>query len=160
VGIKLLEQYLVVRKELVDTVSDLADLESRKVFEIDQRVEYRDRVSKLFYMHYDFLPRAVLDTLILLHVALDRPGEGPYDLVNNTVLPMAESRLLNFVENCSLFRNSLYTAPLALKSQNLIVRENQVIKLHARHVLITLNQFSSIEDLLRLTRKLKKAVEA
>jgi len=76
---------------------------------------------------------------------------------NKTILPMDEAQIVDFIEGCSLFRNASLTAPLALKSRNPEVKANQVVKLHARYVLYTLNQFSSIEDLLKMGRGLKKS---
>jgi hypothetical protein len=160
VSMKLLDQYLEVRKDVVQAVSDLTNLGTLHEMSHVTRTEYRDRVSKLFYMHYDSLPKPVLDALILLHVALDRPEQGPYGIVDDTILPMPESQLSAFVQSCSFFRNATFSAPLALNSRNPVVRSNQVIKLHARSVLTTLNQFSSVDDLLELAKKLKKVAKA
>jgi len=70
---------------------------------------------------------------------------------------MRDSEVVPFINEYSLFTNTKYLAPLALKSNNDKVRANQAIILHARQVLYTLNKFASIEDLLELTKKMKKA---
>ncbi len=141
---------------MVGTLSDLSNLALREAWDPAIRLSYRDAVSKLFYMHYDFLPKAVLNELILLHVALDHPESGPYMIENNTIVPMGETQIVPFIEGCSIFRNVAFIAPLALKSNNPNVKGNQVVKLHTRHVLYTLNQFSSIDDLLNMAENLKK----
>lgn len=76
VTLRLLDQYLQVRKEIVDEVSDLSNLDIREQFDVQHRRKYRDSISKLFYKHYDFLPEAVLESLTLLNVCLSNPGKG------------------------------------------------------------------------------------
>lgn len=160
VTLKLLDQYLAVRKDVVDAVSDLTNLSIKNDFGSQQRAMYRDKVSKLFYMHYDFLPQAVLDSLILLYVCLDAPDRGLHTIKENTILPMDEQEVVPFIESCTLFANTALTAPMALKSRNPTIRANQVIRIHARHVLYTLNRFSSIDDLMRLAKNSKKVARA
>lgn len=158
VTMKLLDQYFEVHKDVVDTVSQLTSVDVREPLSGERQTEFRDRAANLYYKHYDLLPKPVLDALILLHVALDYPEKGPYMIQDRTILPMAESQIPEFIESCSLYKNATFSAPLALKSRNVTVRNNQVIRMHARRVLATLNQFSSIEDLLKLAKKSKKGM--
>jgi hypothetical protein len=158
VTLRLLDQYLQVRKEIVEAVSDLSNLDIRESFDIERRKEYRDSISKLYYKHYDFLPEAVLESLIILNVCLSNPNNGLYIIKEKAVVHMDDTEVIPFIESCGLFNNTKFLAPLALKSKNPTIRDNQAIILHARHVLYTLNKFASIEDLLSMTKKFKKAV--
>lgn len=159
ITLKLLDQYFEIRKEIVNVVSDLSNLRIRDELDSARRSEYRDLISKLFYKHYDFLPKPVLDSLTLLYVCLSEPEDGPYIIRDGAVVVMNDSEVIRFIDDCSLFVNTKYLAPLALKSSNLTVKANQAIILHARQVLYTLNKFASIEDLLEMTRRLKKSVD-
>lgn len=157
ITLRLLDQYLVVRREIVDAVSELSNMSVRDQVDAEQWDRHQGAVSKLFYKNYDFLPKAVLDSLTLLYVCLSKPNGTLYTIKNNAVLPLDDSEVVSFVEACSLFSNTRYFAPLALKSSNAKIRANQAVILHARYVLYTLNKFASIEDLLAMTKKLKKA---
>lgn len=159
ITLKLLDQYFDVRKEIVNVISDLSNLRVRDELDSTYRAKYRDLISNLFYRHYDFLPKPVLDSMTLLYVCLSQPEGGPYIIRNGAVVAMNDSEVIRFIDDCSLFINTKYLAPLALKSSNATVRANQAIILHARQVLYTLNKFASIEDLLKMTRRLKKSVD-
>lgn len=159
ITLKLLDQYFEVRKEIVNIVSDLSNLNIKEGLDSARRVEYRDLISKLFYKHYDFLPKPVLDSLTLLYVCLSEPEGGPYIIRDGAVVPMNDSEVIRFIDECSLFINTKYLALLALKSSNPTIKANQRLILHARQVLYTLNKFASIEDLLEMTKRLKKAVD-
>lgn len=156
ITLRLLDQYFQVRKEIVDVVTDLANLGVRQSLEPERRLEYRDSVSKLFYKHYDFLPEAVLRSLTLLDVCLSSSQGKLYTFKGKAIVPMKNDEVIALIESCSLYDNTRYFAPLALSSSDPRIRSNQAIALHARNVLYTLNKFTSIEDLLALTKRLKK----
>jgi hypothetical protein len=157
ITLRLLDQYLLVRREVVDAVSELSNMSIRDQFDSDEWDKHQGAISKLFYKHYDFLPKAVLDSLTLLYVCLSKPNGTLFTFRNGAVVPMDERDMASFIEDCSIFSNTKYLSPLALKSSNPKIRTNQAIILHARYVLFTLNKFASIEDLLDMTKKLKKA---
>lgn len=159
ITLKLLDQYFEIRKEIVNVVSELSNLRVRDELDPIDRVRYRDEVSKLFYKHYDFLPEPVLDSMTLLYVCLSEPAAGPYIIRDGAVVAMNDSDVMRFIDECSLFANTKYLAPLALKSSIPTIRANQAVILHARSVLYTLNKFASIEDLLEMTKRLKKNVD-
>jgi hypothetical protein len=154
---RLVDQYFDVRREVVNAVSELSDLDLKTPLDLKYRNGHRDVMSKLFYRHYDFLPKPVLDSLILLHVCLERSNGMLYSLRDGAVIQMDDHHVMPFVESCAIFTNSKYLAALALKSDNVTVRTNQAIVLHARHVLYSLNEFVSIGDLVEMTKNLKKA---
>jgi hypothetical protein len=159
ITLKLLDQYFEVRKEIVNVVSELSNMKVTDELDSTRRVEYRYLVSKLFYKHYDFLPKPVLDSMTLLYVCLSWPAGGPYTIRNGAVVAMNDYEVIRFIDECSLFVNTKYLAPLALKSSNLKIKANQATILHARQVLYSLNKFASIEDLLEMTKRLKKNVD-
>lgn len=157
ITLRLLDQFFDVRREVVEAVSDLTHLNTLQSIDEDALSGYKESTSKLFYKHYDFLPRAVLDALLLLHVSLFDLEGNLYTIRDESIEPMVASEVVDFIEACSLYRNAKLVSPLALRSKNPTVRFNQAIKLHARHVLYTLNKFTSIEDLLFMAKRLKKA---
>jgi hypothetical protein len=159
ITLRLLDQYFEVRKEIVNVVSDLSNLKVRDEFDSTRRAEYRDLVSKLFFKHYDFLPKPVLDSMTLLYVCLSEPTGGLYCIRGDAVVPMDDPDVISFIEESSPFINTKFLAPLALKSKNPSIRGNQAIILHARNVLNALNKFASIEDLLAMTKRLKKTAD-
>ena len=156
ITLRLLDQYFEVRKEVVEIVSKISSRNLRDPIDSDHRNEFRDSILKLYFKHYDFLPKPVLDSLTLLYTCLAYPAEGPYTIKNNAIVVLDEYDLSSFVEACSVFENTKHVAPLALKSTNATVRANQIVILHARHVLFTLNKFTGIKELLAMTKKFKK----
>lgn len=155
--IRILDQFLEVRKQVVDAVSDLTNLDTKQQFGQDERLNHRNTVSKLFYQHYDFIPQQVLEALVLLEVCLTHPDRGPYGMSNDAIVTISDQDLGSFIENSSLFKNARIVAPIALRSSDSEVRQREAIKLHARHVLYTLNRYASIDDLLKMTKSLKKS---
>lgn len=156
ITLRLLDQYFQVRKEIVDVVTELANLGVKQSLEHELRLKYRDSVSKLFYKHYDFLPEAVLQALTLLDVCLSSSEGKLYTFKGKAIIPANDQEIIALVKMCSLYDNTRYFAPLALSSNDPKIRTNQAIALHARNVLYTLNKFTSIKDLLALTKRLKK----
>jgi hypothetical protein len=140
----------------VQEISDLADLDLRDELAGERRSELAGIVSKLFYQHYDFLPEQVLQALVLLQVSLAKPKDAPYVLRGGGVLPMDEADIAPFVESCSMYANARFITALALRSRDPKIRQNAAIRLHARHVLYSLNKFASIKDMLALVKRLKK----
>lgn len=157
VVLRLLDQYLEVRKDLVDTISDLTHIPNTTKLTEERRGELQDKIARLFYRHYDFLPREVLDALLLLNVCLSDTSGKLYELVENVVIPMDSERAASFIERCSIYRNAQLIAPVALRSKEATVRYNQAAKLHARHVLYTLNQFASLKDFMKMASRFPKA---
>lgn len=156
ITLRLLDQYFDVRKDVVNVVSDLSNLSIRNEIDSNRRAEYRHSVSGLFYKHNDFLPIPVLESLVLLYVCLAETKGGLYTIRGDAIVPMNDSEIISFIEDGSRFVNTRYFAPLALKSKNRTIRENQAIVLHARYVLNTLNKYVSIRDLLTITKRFKK----
>jgi len=155
--LRLLDQYLEVRKDVVETVSDLTHIPDTLDIAEDHRAKLRDRVAKLFYQHFDFLPAEVLDSLLLLNVCLSDSVGRLYKLDGRAVLPLPDEEVPAFIRACSVYQNAELLAPIVLRSSNATARHNQAIKLHARHVLYTLNRFASLDAFMRLARRFPKA---
>lgn len=157
ITLRFIDQYFLVRKEIVDVVTDLANLGIHQSLEASRRAEYRISVSKLFYKHYDFLPHAVLQALTLLDVCLSSSEGKLYTLKDKAIVRMKDrAEIIAWIEKISFYDNTRYFAPLALSSKDADIRTNQAIALHARNVLYSLNRFTSIKDLLAHIKKLKK----
>lgn len=156
IALKVLDQYLSVRREVVCTVAELADLDLLAEVGDEKLVQHKKRVAQMYYHHFDLLPAPVLNAMVLLHVCLARPDGGPYKIQGDVVCPMTEEEVIEFIRQCSLFANARYLAPLALNSPDRAVRVAQVVRLHSRHVLYTLNEFATVAGLLDLTRGLRK----
>lgn len=157
VVLRLLDQYLEVRKEVVETVSDLTTPSRSEALPEEIRLKYRDSVAKLFYKHFDFLPYQVLDALLLLNTALANPDGRLFKVQDATILPLDDSEIPSFVSACSMYRNGGLIVALALKSSNPIVRSNLGIGIHARHVLYTLNRFASLDEMMSIASTFRKA---
>lgn len=157
IALRLLDQFLDVRKSVVDAVSDLTNVGTDEGMREEERKKHRKEISKLFYRHFDFLPKPVLDSLALLEVGLLRPEAGPYTITSDGVVSLSGKDLAMFVDDLAMFGNSKLYAALALASKDRNVREIEVIRLHARHVLHTLNQYFTIQELSKLLGKFSKA---
>src|SRR5262245_55380683 len=105
IGLRLLDQFFEVRKELVEAVSPLSDLRSTEGLKEDCLIKHRRLIAKLYYEHFDFLPEPVADAVVLLHAALTNPDRGPYSLQQGGIVRMNHSDVVSFVERCSRFKN-------------------------------------------------------
>jgi hypothetical protein len=155
-AVKLLEQYLVVRQDVAEKVAPLTHIDVNLQLAPETRQQLRDSISLLYYRHFDFLPEPVLNSLVRLQTCIDRPDIGPISIKNNMISAMPMEEIPEFVEECSLLRNAVLFAPVALTSNNPVVRHNYAVRLHARHVLFQMNKFASINSLLNLERTMKK----
>lgn len=156
IALRLLDQYLDVRKSVANRIAPLTNLDSRAELLDHTRLEFRNNVSQLYYAHYDFLPKSVLEALILLDICLGNPDCGPFGVRDDTIVMLTDNEVLEFIERTSLFRSTRLFFAMSLKTSQMPVRRNQVIKLHARYVLHTLNAYASISDLSSMVKALKK----
>lgn len=156
ITLHLLKEYFQVRKEIVNVVTDLANLPVRQPLDPARREEYREAVSKLFYKHFDLLQKEVLDSLSCLDACLQSADGKLYILDGKAVVAMKDEEVIKLIKRITLYDNVIYFAPLALRSKDANIRANQAIALQARNVLFTLNNFLSVKDLLLHTKRLKK----
>jgi hypothetical protein len=155
---RFLDHYFQIRKEIVDVVADLANLDHklRESLEPDQVAAYRAAVSKLFYNNYDLLPEAVLHSLSLLDACLSTYNGRLYTLEGTKIVTMKSHEATALIRAISLYENTRKMAPTNLCHKNPVIRANQAVALQARNVLYTLNRFTTARDLLALTKVLKK----
>jgi hypothetical protein len=114
ITLRLLDQYLLVRREVVDAVSELSNMSIRDEFHSDKWEKHQAAISKLFYQHYDFLPKAVLDSLTLLYVCLSKPNGTLFTFRDGAVVQMDECDMAPFIGACSIFSNSCYAKQKSL----------------------------------------------
>ncbi len=155
-AVKLVEQYLVVRQDVAATVAPLTNIKNELKLSPEIWQEHKDSISMLYYRHFDFLPESVLNSLVRLQTCIENPDIGPVAIRNNTISAMTKEEMPEFIEECSLLQNASFFAPIALTSNNPVVRHNYAVKLHARHVLFQMNKFASINSLLNLEKTMQK----
>src|SRR5689334_3187623 len=156
IALRLLDQYLDVRKFVAEKIAPLTNIDLHSELRDDTRLQFRNTVSQLYYAHYDFLPKSVLDALILLDICLGNPDCGPYGVRDDKIVMLTDDEVVEFIQHTSLFRSTQLFFAMALKTTQVSVRRNQVIKLHARYVLHALNTYASISDLSSMVKVLKK----
>jgi hypothetical protein len=65
INMKVLEQYFEVRKIVAKEIAPLTNIDLSKNWTEGELQSYKDRVSILYYEHYDLLPGKVLEALML-----------------------------------------------------------------------------------------------
>ncbi|QAU45448.1 hypothetical protein [Bradyrhizobium guangzhouense] len=156
INLKIMEQYLEARKLIAKEIAPLTNLKL-PTDEAEQKLqELSNKVSTLYYEHYDLLPAEVLRALMLLDVALAGAVDGPLTVRGGNVVKMNPAEVKEFVDKLTMFENFAVVMALSLQSQNRIVRTTQIIRLHARYVLHAMNNFSSINSIFSLKRALAK----
>jgi len=152
---RIADEYVLIRKAIVNVVAELSDLRHTDDLTLERRIAYRDSVSRVFYEHYDLLPRDIRNALILLHASLQDPAKGPFCINAGRIEPLPHSGYVRFVERCNDFVNMRATSMLTLRSGNQIVRRNEVVRLHARNVLRTMSSTASLFQLLNLAEEVQ-----
>jgi len=158
ISIKIFDEIIEARNEVAEVVCELALIPTKGEKSRDYIIQARDSITKLFYKYYDFLPEQVLNTLLLLEVALDYPSKGPYKLHENKILPLDKDEIFDFIKKCTRVENGLYSASILLQNSSAAVVSNEVIRLHARNVLYMLNQYASLGTYIGLTNDLRKKI--
>lgn len=156
IALRLIDQYFEARKAVTKKISPLTNIELDVEFSADSRIEFRNTVARLYYLHYDFLPREILDRLTLLDTCLCDPDNGPYGVVKGSIVALESKQISEFIQTTSDYKGAMLYASMALNTKKRVIRQNQVIKLHARSVLHALNNYTSISDLLSMIKRLKK----
>ncbi|CAG0929158.1 hypothetical protein PLCT1_00948 [Planctomycetaceae bacterium] len=156
VTLRLLDRFLEARREVVDSVCDLSHFHGPAQLSPLDRTSCRDAIARLYYRHYDFLPPAVLDSLLLLQVALDRFDGRLYGIRERAVLPISGSAVASFVARCCRLRNARVYAFWVFGSASEHARAHLAVALHARDVLNELNRVASPGRLLGVPVRLRK----
>lgn len=159
---KIFDQYLKVREEIVGAISGLMSSLRESDDQIDYSIieEYTQKVTELYYRHYDFLPEDVLFEIICLYSCLAKKGKNIYrcdprsrvvqlDLNNDAALS-------GFLEKLSLVKNLRYYYSQAIKSRNEIRRTKAIIQLQCFKVGAVLNSFFRVPELMSWGKYLRK----
>ena len=137
---KIFDQYLKVRRDLTETLSELTNLGVLKLVNFDELPRINDDLSRLFYLHYDFLPSEVLLEMHCLNACLASGGRHLYRCGDgNRIAPLDLSKarkVEKFIEETVLVENDRVEARLAL---GLPDRRSAILNYQARRVLGALN---------------------
>lgn len=154
---KLLEQYFLMREKIASIISVLTTLNPRDEVKDEDRKKIQEDLYKVTYENYDFLPKEVLDALITLYVCLER-NRGELYIVNEKKITVIEdhNKIKEFIDEASFYDTGKISAIMALKSKNLNIRQSQAVSLHARYVFIKMNEYSSVDKLIEVSKKFRK----
>jgi hypothetical protein len=153
---KIIEQYLKIREEISDVISDLAALRTIGCFELESINNVSMNISKLYYKHYDFLPIEVLDDILCLHSTLIDKDNRIYRIKNKNIYIIEEIELEGYIESTSSIPNSKYFTYSLLKSNDDSVRRATCINLQARKALNTMNEFFTLANLISWVKHMPK----
>jgi hypothetical protein len=157
---KLFEHYIKVREEVVEVVSKLAITEASSESEADSLEVASQKVSYLFYRHYDLLPRSALLELACLHSCLSGGGKRLYYVDSTGQLrrlnPKDSSQARRIARELSLFTNVHHFAIQVLMSDDSKRRRTAIVNYQARKVLKTLNDEFTLTKLFSLEKHLPK----
>ena len=154
--IKLLECYLMARKDLAHIISELANLDVKKTYENEFFKNKSIELAELYFKYFDFLPDPVLNEMTLLKVCLERPQPLPYMLDSDTILSISKKELSNFINKSMLYGNSRKYAAMVMGSDNTEAKQVLCIVMHATRVLLCLNKYIKSNKLLKFLKNLKK----
>lgn len=153
---KRIDYYFEARKELVDIISILADLNIHSNMLDKERDEYRQKIATLYFKNLDILPTPVLHSLLTLHATLKYRKGKLFQVINSTLVTLPESEYSKFVHQMAAFKNTRIFSGIAFKSKNPEIRKNLTIKLHAQNVLYNLNKFASTVVLIQMAKDQSK----
>lgn len=156
VAIRVLEQYLKIREGLCDKLSSLASTRTDNTLSYSSLSDLRDEISMLFYKYYDFLPSEVLKEMLCLHACLSDKQNKIYRCKNNSLLPIEDSEIEEFIEQIAMVENFKYYALIPLNSKDDNVRRATSIRYQARSVLVAMNKYFTLKELMTWAKHLPK----
>lgn len=156
ISLKLIVKYFEIREELIDKLSVLASLENTKELNGLSFSKLKQEISIVYYKYYDFLPSEVLTEILCLYSCISDNKNQLYKSKDNCILPLTDSDLKDFIERISLIENFRYYALVRLKSNDDTVRIAAAISYQARSVLIAINKYFNLRDLMSWSRYLPK----
>ena len=145
---KILNQYFDVRNDLCTELSKLAILKESEKLDISLLSAARDKISALYFEHYDFLPKEVLDELNCLFVCLTNRKTSIFKYENSRIFPLPPSEIQAFIERITLVENFKYSALLCLRSKDDDIKRIVTVKCQARSVLVSLNKYFTMRHLM------------
>lgn len=156
---KLFDHYIKVRGEVFEVVSKLAITDSSWETEEDSLKVESQKVSYLFYRHYDLLPQRALLELACLYSCLAGGGKRFYYVDSRRLRhlnPKDSAQALKIAGDLSLFTNVHHFAIMVLMSADSKRRRTAIVNYQARKVLRTLNEEFTLAKLFRLEKHLPK----
>jgi hypothetical protein len=159
---KIFDQYLKVREEITESLGNLHVLVTQidKTPDYNILMEYRDKVSGLYFKHYDLLPGEVLMELICLYACITKQGKNIYRCDDKLrIVPMNinnKMELREFVEKISLVKNLKIYAPNVLNSSNKEIKASLIINMQAWSVAAALNKYFGLNEIMSWGKHLRK----
>jgi len=156
---KLFDYYIKVREEVFDVVSKLAITASTQQTEEGSWALAGQKISYLFYRHYDLLPQRALLELACLHCCLTAGGKHFYYVDSDRLRRLKRddsAKAIQIAREVSLFTNVQHFSIQMLTSQDSEPRRKAIVSYQARKVLKTLNEEFTLTKLFRLEKHLPK----
>ncbi len=144
---KIIDRYFYIRDEICDELSDLANLQISKPIDFDQLDNKIQRLSKLYYKYYDFLPEKVLQEINCLYACLRDPDHIIYICEKNSIRIIEEYELDDYTEKVSLVSNIEGVGTQYLTMKNKDIRHSASINFQARRLLRTIHEYFTISNL-------------
>lgn len=157
IGLKIVDQYFEVRKEVCAGISKLASIPIGTRLDHAELQRTRVELVEAFYLHYDFLPTEVLRELICLHACLASPRSTIFCCRGRRLRPLAPEDVDAFLENIALVEELKAIGPINLASPLESVRRSARVSYQARTALQALNEHFTLRNLLRWDRFFVKA---
>ena len=155
---KILDQYLIVRKEITEVLAKMASKPFNERFTDDEIGTFRNQLSTFFYQYYDFLPRALLRELLCLISCLGDKEHRIYKFQNRRFVPIdLNDDLPIFLESISMSDNFMWQAQMKLHGKASPSRRVAGIVCQTRFVLLNFNKHFSLRQLRRWSRHLPKS---
>ena len=154
--VRILEQYFKIREDICDEISELTNLQIGALLDDEFLDNKRGKLSRYYYKYYDFLPKDVLQALNCLHACLSDERNRIFVCRENTLYPIRDTEIEDFIEQISLVRNFKYYALVPLNSSDSNTRKSASINYQARYVLRIVNANFTLSSLMNWIKKLPK----
>ena len=137
---KLLDYYFSARREIVEIVGVLADLNIHAELDENERDKFRQKVASVYFRNYDFLPAPVYEALLTLHACLIDGKGRLFQVKDERIQPIPEENYPTFIDQLTRYRNIKLHSKIAFRSKNEKLRKNLAIKIQAQFVIHHLNK--------------------
>ena len=156
VSTKIIEQYFKVREDITQKISEFTNLSTMKILDETRLVQYNEQISKIYYQYYDFLPKEILYDLLCLHCTLSDKANRLFKIKEKKLTVLDETELEAFLQSISAIEGAEQFIFYKLKSDDINVRRSTSIILQSRKVLVTMNEFFTLKNLLKWIESSRK----
>lgn len=154
---KILEEFFSVRRALCSVLAKLANLEMDGPLDEADLAEKRAELSRIYFSHFDLLPADVLRELTCLYACLKDTNHRLYGCSGDLLRPLSKEEIIETVDRYSILRNFRIYARLFLLGEEHIKGGFEIsINLQARKVLLTLNNYFNLDNLMYPAATLRK----